>query len=260
MSRPGRLVLAAVATIAACLPAWNFGQREHLIVLWFLPYVFVSAAWLAGAPVPATVRWAAGVLLGLAVSLKPHYALAVLLIEAGIAVERRSLRGLVRPVLLSALAVGVGYVLLVVVAYPAFFTLRDPAGPCATTRPIARCRSRPHTWPMPSCWWRCWPSRADPAPPASRTRLFVLAALGAYAAFLVQLKGWPYHFLPAKTLVFAALAVGLPAGARAWLVTRVAAPRQRQVAALACGACVAGAVLLHLAAVGRCSIRRGRRG
>ena len=120
------LVLAAVATIAACLPAWNFGQREHLIALWFLPYVFVSAAWLGGAPVPATVRWAAGVLLGLAVSLKPHYALAVLLIEAGIAVERRSLRGLVRPVLLTALAVGIGYVLLVVVAYPAFFTFAVP--------------------------------------------------------------------------------------------------------------------------------------
>ena len=123
------VVLAAVATIAACLPAWNFGQRDHLIVLWFLPYVFVTAAWVAGAPVPATLRWAAGVLLGLAVSLKPHYALAVLLIEAGVAVDRRSLRGLVRPVLLSALAVGTSYVLLVVVAYPAFFTLRGPAGP-----------------------------------------------------------------------------------------------------------------------------------
>jgi hypothetical protein len=237
------VVLAAVATIAACLPAWSFGQREHLIAIWFLPYVFVSAAWLASAPVPATARWAAGVLLGLAVSLKPHYALAVLLIEAAVAIERRSLRGLVRPVLLWALAVGVGYVLLVVIAYPAFFTFAIPLAQRYYPAYSALLVPSSHlAYAVVLVAMLAVAGRSGAA--AIRTRLLVLAALGAYAAFLVQLKGWPYHFLPAKTLVFAAVAVGLPAGARAWLLGRVAAPRQRQVSAVACGVCVAGAVLL----------------
>ena len=167
----------------------------------------------------------------------------MLLIEAGVAVERRSLRGLVRPVLLSALAVGVGYVLLVVVAYPAFFTFAIPLAqryyPAYSALQVP---SSHLAYAVVLVVMLAVAGRSGAA--AIRTRLLVLAALGAYAAFLVQLKGWPYHFLPAKTLVFAAIAVGLPAGVRAWLLARVAAPRQRQVAALACGVCVAGAVLL----------------
>jgi hypothetical protein len=237
------VVLTAIATVAACLPAWNFGQRDHLIVLWFLPYVFVSAGWLTGAAATATVRWAAGVLLALAVSLKPHYAIAVIVIEAGVAVERRSLRGLFRPVLRSALAVGVGYVLLVVIAYPAYFTVAIPLAQRYYPAYGALQIPPSHLFYVLVLGAALVAARQSGAA-AIRTQVVVLAALGAYGAFVAQLKGWPYHFLPAKTLVCAALAVGFTAGGRRWLLGRVAPARQRQVAALACAGCVAGAVVL----------------
>jgi hypothetical protein len=76
---------------------------------------------------------------------------------------------------------------------------------------------------------------------AARTRLFALAATGAYAAFFIQHMGWPYQFLPAKTFVFLAVAFSLPAVWQARLPRLMPAAQPRLVAAL-CAVSLVGAL------------------
>jgi hypothetical protein len=233
------LVLAVVAVLLTCLPAWHFGQREHLILLWFTPYIFASAGWLAGVPAPPVVRHAAGVLVGLAVALKPHYGIAIVLVEAGIALRRRSLSGLVRPTLVSAAVVGALYLLAVTIWFPAYFSFAVPLARryyhaySALQVPVSHA-----VYGLILVGSVLGAGRAGIA--AIRAQLFALAAMGAYAAFLIQHMGWPYHFLPAKTFVFMVVAVSLPAAWRTLLPRLAAAHRPRLVAA-SCILCLAGA-------------------
>ncbi len=59
----------------------NFGQREHLVVIFMLPYVFSVIARLAGDP----PRWPTGIIIGLlggvGASLKPFYLLIWLAVD-----------------------------------------------------------------------------------------------------------------------------------------------------------------------------------
>jgi hypothetical protein len=233
------LVLVLSATLVACLPAWNFGQREHLILLWFTPYLFSTAAWLAGSPAPTLVRRLAGVMLGLAIALKPHYALAVGLIEVGIAVERRSLRSLLRPAILAAVAVDAGYLLLVAICWPAYFTFAVPLAQRYYHAYSAFKASPSHlAYAVILVGALLAAGRSGVA--AIRAHLFALAALGAYGAFVVQHMGWPYHFLPAKTFALLAVVVAVPSAWRRMVsrVPRLAGPR---IVILASVLCVAGA-------------------
>ncbi len=62
--------------------AWiDFGQREHLLLGLFLPYLTLAAAELRGRAPGPSQRLAAGLLAGVGLSLKPHFALLWVAIE-----------------------------------------------------------------------------------------------------------------------------------------------------------------------------------
>jgi len=67
-------VCAAVGTTLLIVPAADLGQREHLLVAAFLPYLVLFTRSLEGKRTHLLVSLAAGLLAGLGCALKPRYA------------------------------------------------------------------------------------------------------------------------------------------------------------------------------------------
>jgi hypothetical protein len=172
----------------------------------------------------------AGLGCGVAMAIKPHFALVAggaLLVSAW---RMRSIRPLVAlEVWAASLIVGL-YALTVVLFFPAFLTflpiIRD------TYLPVRQPLIQLLIWPPPLVWLILGGLAALIAarrPGAGWPVAIMLAAsAGGFASYLIQGKGWPYHAYPMLSLATLALAasvsLGAPASARlgGLLGTRVA--------------------------------------
>jgi hypothetical protein len=67
--------------LLAVFPNDMFGQREHLMLIFGLPYLMLAAGRAEGAPSPRRLRIGVGIAAGIAFSLKPHFLLYPSLIE-----------------------------------------------------------------------------------------------------------------------------------------------------------------------------------
>jgi hypothetical protein len=119
--RPGlpKSALAALAfvyvAVFAVMPARDLGQRDHMLALLCLPYIFAAAINAEGHPL---ARWKAicvGLAAGIGIALKPHEALIPIIVETtGIFLlwrrgARISIRSLLRLESLCILALGLAY-------------------------------------------------------------------------------------------------------------------------------------------------------
>jgi hypothetical protein len=110
-------IFAAIGTIMLLLPGADLGQREHLLVAAFIPYIVLIADSLEGRKPSRSAAVASGVLAGIFCGLKPLYAACFLALESLMLIRGR------RPWRTMPVAAGLtlaGYVLLVVVLCPAY--------------------------------------------------------------------------------------------------------------------------------------------
>lgn len=63
------------------LPATQFGQREHILILFMMPYLFATALELEGQSLHPIVACVIGLFAGLGFALKPFFVLTPLLVE-----------------------------------------------------------------------------------------------------------------------------------------------------------------------------------
>jgi hypothetical protein len=116
-------VFAIMGSALLILPAADLGQREHLLLAAFLPYIVLFARSLDGEPTPLSVSLVAGVLAGLGCALKPRYAGIFAVLEC--VALTRGLRPW-RAMPLAAGAALVGYAGLVAVVCPAYLQRAVP--------------------------------------------------------------------------------------------------------------------------------------
>jgi hypothetical protein len=166
----------------------DLGQREHLAVGCLLPILALAARRQTGLGVERRLALLAGVLAGVAISLKPHLAPAWLFL-----VLYR------RPRLEDAgiLTVGIVYLVAVGLVTPAYFPLARLLGPAYLAydlHPITQLVLRPPSvaFVAAALTWLLVRQRAR----ASVIDPILLAALGAWLAVLLQRKGWSYHWYP----------------------------------------------------------------
>ena len=252
---PGPAARGAVGAIVllwlfALLPLTrdDFGQREHLLLALALPYLAAASLRGAGERPPRGLALLAGVMAGLGMALKPHFALLWLGVEAYLWARAR--RGPPWRRVESALAAAVPalYGVLVVLLTPAYLDLVRHVGGAygayLRNSPLAILVHEP---------WAALPVVALIATLALRpadvalarlAELLAVAAAALLLAALAQQKGWRYHLYPAfaTATVLLGVLVLVPRADAGSLGARTYAAIARLLVAGVVAATLAGAV------------------
>ncbi len=206
--------LVGLAFVFFVSPGLNLGteavayaQREHWILLLCLPYLILVSIRLRGGSVGLAGGWGAGVAMGLAVSMKPHYAAVWLGVEALGFVLQRDVRGILRAETIAVPCVGILYLLLVGVTAPDYFRTAVPLALNTYWAYQVPWTDLIGIVPIGLVGLGILAVRAVPAedPGRSLATVFLVASLGAYAAYFLGGTTWSYHLLPFRGLIGLAL-------------------------------------------------------
>jgi hypothetical protein len=238
-------ILAGVLLIGfLVMPGFDFGQREHLAAMALAPYAVCRAGMRPYLP-GLGFRAAVGILAGIGMALKPHLGLVVLGMELALVLRRgwRSWRPGLETVLLAL-----------------------TAGACAAATVLFLPEYRQQIVPLAravyggfeASFWRIvvWGQLELLAAAAvalvvssvldrrigDLTAILVGGAVGGYAAFLQQSKGWHYQLLPTMIFSNSAFALALAGrvlrGSKGARASRILVGTTAIVAGLGLGAAV----------------------
>lgn len=206
-----RFVAYTVAATLLFLPAHQFGQREHLLMIFILPYLFAAGLRLENKKIPLAFALVIGIMAAIGFSIKPHFLFSLILIELYFCVTKHSLFGWVRIESLCIAAWMMLYIGLILIVYPTYLKVVYPL------------------------WWPYYkmlvhPLRSVLVYPSllyalstiifyylmRRTnhyrmisQVFLLALIGFIFSFLLPRVNWYYHILPALSASSILLAIAL---------------------------------------------------
>ena len=221
------LVLLAWAALSL-LVDWqgDFGQREHLFVLLYVPYLFLRILRFRGGSVATWLAVVLGIQAAVGASLKPHFLLAAAGVEAALLVASRRWRLVARPENVAAAIVVTAYAahwLFVPAAmreaffyrWVPFFCRGYGAYDAGFRQILDGFRDSPLSMTALT-------GALIAALLCIRRRRRLHAYLLAMVAFavagllllLVQHKGWSYHYVPFYAAGFLSLAMAVVAGGR----------------------------------------------
>lgn len=201
LPHPTNAVIAATLAFVT-LPGNSFAQREHIGVVLMLPILALIARRTARSDVVVfRTALAVGIAAGLAVSIKPHFAAAILIPQLYSAWRTSSIRPFFHTENWTILAVGVSYLLVTLVWYPEFWFTVMPL--ISETYRLARV-------PFFTIFLivlpfllvvsiYCYTARINMRDPMNAVPL--LASLGFLLGYFEQSKGWQYHYLPSVALM-----------------------------------------------------------
>ena len=249
LRRRGALHLALASgylAIVGFVSIGDYAQREHVIALLIAPYV-VSLPLAAGA-MGLELALASGVLAGLAVAIKPYYAMLPLACELWVVWRASSLRPILRPQAIALAAIVVACFAALVLWAPGYLPLARvialayPAYQEGLSTLLQIDRVTIAVLVLPLVAWIAARSPEDCAPALP----LCVAAAAAALVYFYQRMGYSYQAIPALALI-------LLAAYCTSLRLLAAGPRVRVVAL-----CASGCVLLIVFSVaGRLVARHG---
>jgi hypothetical protein len=205
--RPWHLLLIGFALFP--LAGTDFGQREHLMLAFLLPYVLLAAARLQGAQVSPRAAFLTGMVAGIGLCLKPHFLLAWLAVDAFRRIRTKADRWRLTPELIGLWASIACYLAVVAAVTPDYFQVAAVLGPAYTSfmqRSLLDVTILAPAAPLVGFALLAFAAHARHAAPAATCRVIAVAAVGCYAAAALQRKGFSYHYYPAIALAFMLLA------------------------------------------------------
>ncbi|WP_036289925.1 hypothetical protein [Methylosinus sp. PW1] len=194
-------LLNAAIFLLLVAPEIVFAEREHIALLALLPLLAALAE--ERAPAPRLARLVAGLCGGLAVAMKPHFILAIILPALALAWRERSARALLRAELVAAALAAVVAIGATLIAFPAYVGEALPLalevyGPARDDLGHFLAHSLALAYLALLAGFLV----AARGAALGRASLVALAAsLGFFAAFLLQGKGWMNHAYPAMVLL-----------------------------------------------------------
>lgn len=210
-----RMLLALYMQICLfLLPAYDFGQRDHVAICLVLPLLCYLITEQSNGRVMHQAVMAA-VCAALGILIKPFLAgVVVLLLAVRIAATRRVL-DLLWPIVVPAAAVAACYLLLVVTVFQEWLMMARIAGAAYSKYAVQQLLP---AWTLSALALMAGLAIANEylersAAARLAVRYFIAATLGALLSYVLQHKGFSYHLAPVKIMVGLSLAlVGL-----AWL-------------------------------------------
>ncbi|MHA6297816.1 hypothetical protein [Devosia sp. CAU 1758] len=189
-------------------PGVNFGEREHVALILMLPLLAVGAVRQQGGLPGIRAELLAGLAAGLVMTIKPHFALPILLVALYGAAWTRSWRPMFNPAHVVAGLVLIAYGLVVLVWFSSFFT---------EMLPVASAAYVGDRWPpallvfgLPTLpFWLMLAGllllyrREVMSPPKAP---LLVASIGFFLVYIIQGKGFVYHLLPGNALAAMVLA------------------------------------------------------
>jgi hypothetical protein len=229
LRRPPRpLILVAILSfVELLLPMGTFAQREHAALLLTAPVLTAFAVLAEGRSLSLPARLTVGLLSGLLIAIKPHFALAVAPAAAIALVQSRALRPMM-PVAAAGASVVALYALAVVVFTPAYLQLLPMLADVYL--PLRERWSVLLLGPVLvvplTIYALAFALRSDR--PAALARMLLIGSAGFAVAALIQGKGYLNHALPGMALGFVGLALvaaesRVEAGRRKLVLTAAAA-------------------------------------
>ncbi len=218
--------------VFAVMPARDFGQRDHILVLLCLPYVLVAAMDAEGMEIRGWAGMAIGLAAGVGLALKPHQVLVPVAVEATLIflrsrrAGRLALRSLVRPEPLAIVGCGIAYVASIHLFAADYFTQVVPI-------------LRETYWAFGHLGW--WQLVAESVQlhllavvvlaalfargwrrASALVTLLIAAGVASTLAYYAQGTGWYYQQIPALSFfALAAVFLGIEvAGRRGWRMPR----------------------------------------
>jgi hypothetical protein len=183
-------------------PGYDYGQREHLMLIAALPYLVAASVRVEGRCLSRPLAAAAGLVSAIGFCLKPWFFLIPLIVESWVALKTRSLRSGIRPETVALGAVAAGYVAAVLAFAPDYvFSVVPDAqvGYWAYNSSLAAVTSDLTLVVVPILIAAAVLCRG--ATPVAAQAMF-LASAGALLAALLQVKGWSYQLLPLAGFAF----------------------------------------------------------
>ncbi|HXV24031.1 MAG TPA: hypothetical protein VED46_07220 [Alphaproteobacteria bacterium] len=228
---PGWIPDALAGVLLLCFVVFvghNFGQREHLAAILLAPYAVCRAGMAPDRP-GIGFRIAVGLAAGLGTALKPHFALIVLGLEAGLLL-RRGWRWTLTSESAALLIAGTACAIATLLFVPDYLD---------RILPLARAVYHGFEWPLVDIVTTlgktaigCFVMAVLAIPAAwmlerragDLVAVLAGAGLGGFASFLMQSKGWIYQLTPSLTFSVAAFVVAAAGCAQAGLAGRYRRP------------------------------------
>ncbi len=189
------------------LPMYDFGQREHLALLFLLPALAVLIRRANAETVSRAAIVVAGLSAAITMCFKPYFALGVGAAIIAAAMYARQWRIVLAPENWIAGVLVVAYALWVYVAFPAYFAVIYPmVGDVyllLTASWLALALSGATTLWLVAVFAALLLHRRRSADPA--LVVLLAASFGFAVAFFVQRKGWGYHAYPMVALALMSL-------------------------------------------------------
>lgn len=211
-SRLWLCVLAAAALLF--MPAGDFGEREHFMVLLFMPWPFLRLAHAGGAKPIQIEAIAIGVMAAIAICFKPQSVLAPVAVELFLAWRYRRWQSLVATENLAAIAFVAFYAAILLTTEPKFMGLIVDL--------VVKAYLPFYGYPSELIWlgslltiglitlamllwWQIEGALAD------ITAMAAMVAAGFLLSYFIQYKGFSYQLMPALVFASVACAAGVVA-------------------------------------------------
>ncbi len=208
-----------IAAVILFMPAMDFAEREHLMVLLFLPWPFLRLARSRGVQLGLAEASLVGLMAAIAICIKPQSLLAPLGVELVLLLRFRNFWGLFAVENIAAAAFAVLYGVAIITFEPDFFETILPLGVAAYVPFYGYANSiiwlfSLHSVVLVALAVFLWQRTEGPL--ADIAALLGAAAFGFIISYFVQYKGFHYQILPAR--IFSAMAC---AAAVSGIVTQV---------------------------------------
>jgi hypothetical protein len=215
-SRYGSWIFLLVASALLLLPAYHFGQREHLATLLVMPYLCLAAGRSENRPASAVRAITIGIVAGIGICFKPYFLAVPIAVELWLLWCRRDPIAFLRTEIGAMIGTGLIYVSVVVFFAPDYL-LRVVPDALATyggfdSTPGQALTDFVATLSLPVIALAIALLAARKVNPLAASML--TGAAGFLVAALLQKKGWPYQLMPGAILILVAAAVEISIASR----------------------------------------------